>query len=113
MRPAKSFWKNVQLCRTTCQWFCQRTMLDRPGFTIWLISTTWPMNTIGRTSSSTPAMVRSCGQVSRSRSAGAWVETSPTTRPMKAGMVTSSIAIRPPKMNSATTSQRCWRMKCQ
>ena len=31
MRPAKSFWKNVQLCRTTCQWFCQRIMLVKPG----------------------------------------------------------------------------------
>ena len=56
MRPAKSFWKNVQLCRTTCQWFCQRIMLDRPGFTIWLIMTTWQSNASGRTSSSTPAM---------------------------------------------------------
>ena len=26
MRPAKSFWKNAQLCRTTCQCDCQRTM---------------------------------------------------------------------------------------
>ena len=24
MRPAKSFWKNAQLCRTTCQCDCQR-----------------------------------------------------------------------------------------
>ena len=27
MRPAKSFWKNAQLCRTTCQWLCQRIRL--------------------------------------------------------------------------------------
>ena len=25
MRPAKSFWKKAQLCRTTCQCACQRT----------------------------------------------------------------------------------------
>jgi hypothetical protein len=25
MRPAKSFWKNAQLWRTTCQCACQRT----------------------------------------------------------------------------------------
>ena len=73
MRPAKSFWKNVQLCRTTCQWFCQRIMLDRPGLTIWLISTMWPSNTDGRISSSTTAMPASCGQASRSSASGACV----------------------------------------
>ena len=31
MRPAKSFWKKVQLWRTTCQWLCQRIRLVRPG----------------------------------------------------------------------------------
>jgi hypothetical protein len=31
MRPAKSFWKNGQLCRTTCQWLCQRIRLVAPG----------------------------------------------------------------------------------
>ena len=113
MRPAKSFWKNVQLCRTTCQWFCQRIMLDMLGLTIWLISVTWPMNTSGRASSTTQAIVTSCGQVSRNRSSGRWVETRPTTRPMNAGIVTSSIAISPPNTNSATTIQRTWRMNCQ
>ncbi len=33
MRPAKSFWKNGQLCRTTCQWLCQRIRLVTPGIT--------------------------------------------------------------------------------
>ena len=33
MRPAKSFWKNGQLCRTTCQWLCQRIRLVTPGTT--------------------------------------------------------------------------------
>ena len=27
MRPAKSFWKKGQLCRTTWRWLCQRTRL--------------------------------------------------------------------------------------
>ena len=31
MRPAKSFWKKVQLWRTTCQWLCQRIRLVRLG----------------------------------------------------------------------------------
>ena len=31
MRPAKSFWKNGQLWRTTCQWLCQRMRLVAPG----------------------------------------------------------------------------------
>ena len=33
MRPAKSFWKNGQLCRTTCQWLCQRMRLVTLGTT--------------------------------------------------------------------------------
>ena len=70
MRPAKSFWKNVQLCRTTCQWFCQRIMFERPGLTIWLISTMWQSSTPGRSSSSTTAMPMSCGQASWSSACG-------------------------------------------
>ena len=89
MRPAKSFWKNVQLWRTTCQWFCQRIMFERPGFTIWLISTMWQSSTPGRSRSSTTAMPMSCGQASWISAWGVWVETRPTMRPMKAGMVTS------------------------
>ena len=56
MRPAKSFWKNVQLCRTTCQWFCQRIMLDRPGLTIWFTRMLCATKLSGRSTSSTPAM---------------------------------------------------------
>ena len=33
MRPAKSFWKKGQLCRTTCQWLCHRMRLVAPGTT--------------------------------------------------------------------------------
>ncbi len=37
IRPAKSFWKNVQLWRTTCQWFCQRMRLLSPGAIAWFV----------------------------------------------------------------------------
>src|SRR5213592_911345 len=43
MRPAKSFWKNGQFCRTTCQWLCQRIMLVTPG-----ISAFWRINMSAR-----------------------------------------------------------------
>ena len=36
MRPAKSFWKNAQDCRTTCQWFCQRMRFDTLAAIAWL-----------------------------------------------------------------------------
>ena len=40
MRPAKSFWKNGQLWRTTCQWLCQRIRLVAPGMSaLWRIAT--------------------------------------------------------------------------
>ena len=38
MRPAKSFWKNAQLCRTTCQWLCQRMRLVNGPLIAWLVS---------------------------------------------------------------------------
>ena len=38
MRPAKSFWKNAQDCRTTCQWFCQRMRFDTLAAIAWLAS---------------------------------------------------------------------------
>ena len=38
MRPAKSFWKNAQDWRTTCQWFCQRMRFDTLAAIAWLES---------------------------------------------------------------------------
>ncbi len=38
MRPAKSFWKNAQLCRTTCQWLCQRIRLENGPASAWLVT---------------------------------------------------------------------------
>ncbi len=110
MRPAKSFWKNVQLCRTTCQWFCQRIMFDRPGLTTWLIMTFCQNIAAGRASSSTAAITASCAQASRHSVPGACVETSDTTRPMNAGIEASSTAITPPPRNRPAVSQRACRM---
>ena len=59
MRPAKSFWKNGQLCRTTCRWLCQRTKLvtlaTMPVFEIRF----WLAIAAGRTSSTTSAIAAS------------------------------------------------------
>ena len=41
MRPAKSFWKNAQDWRTTCQWFCQRMRFDTLAEIAWLVSRFW------------------------------------------------------------------------
>ena len=62
MRPAKSFWKKLQLCRTTCQWFCQRTRLVRPTLIDWLVSMTRSASAAGRRTSITAAMPASTCQ---------------------------------------------------
>ena len=56
MRPAKSFWKNARLCRTT--WLCisQRRRLLSPGTSAWLISRLSSQFSSGRTSSTTAAI---------------------------------------------------------
>ena len=61
MRPAKSFWKNAQDCRTTCQWFCQRMRFDTLAAIAWLASRFWLAIATGRTNSSSSAMPRSIG----------------------------------------------------
>ena len=62
MRPAKSFWKNVQDCRTTCQWFCQRMRFDTLAAIAWLASRFCANIASGRAISSTSAMPTRCGQ---------------------------------------------------
>ena len=37
MRPAKSFWKNAQLWRTTCQCACQRIRPVNGAASAWLV----------------------------------------------------------------------------
>ena len=56
MRPAKSFWKNAQDCRTTCQWFCQRMRFDTLAAIAWLASRFCAAIAAGRTNSSSSAM---------------------------------------------------------
>ena len=109
MRPAKSFWKKVQLWRTTYQWLCQRIRLVRLAAMAWLVISACSSRAMGRRISSTATMPSSCGPASRSSVPGAWLEISVTTRPMKTGMVVSSTATRKPATNSAPTSQRAWR----
>ena len=41
MRPAKSFWKNAQDWRATCQWFCQRIRLATLAAMAWLVTRFW------------------------------------------------------------------------
>ena len=62
MRPAKSFWKKVQLWRTTCQWFCQRTRFIMPGAIACCVIRFCSNSAAGRASSSTAAMPTSCVQ---------------------------------------------------
>src|SRR5215471_18635976 len=56
MRPAKSFWKNAQDWRATCQWFCHRIMLETLAEIAWLATRFWPVCASGRTTSSTAAI---------------------------------------------------------
>jgi hypothetical protein len=56
MRPAKSFWKKLQLWRATCQWFCQRMRLVRLELMAWLVMRFCISSAEGRTSSRTSAM---------------------------------------------------------
>ena len=56
MRPAKSFWKNGQLWRTTCQWLCQRMRLVTPGTTALLRTRLSARSVSGRPISTTAAM---------------------------------------------------------
>ena len=93
MRPAKSFWKNAQLCRTTCQWFCQRIRLPTLAAIAWLAMMFCAVSASGRSTSSTD---RHAGEHAAStprtaRPACSRV-ISVTTRPMKTGISESSSA---------------------
>ena len=99
MRPAKSFWKKVQLWRTTCQWLCQRIRLVSPGAIAWFVTRYCAKIAAGRSTSSTAAMPISCGAASRSRLCGSCAVISETTRPRKTGIVASSSATAKPAAN--------------
>jgi hypothetical protein len=113
MRPAKSFWKNDHDWRATCQWFCQRIMLETLAEIAWLATRFWPVSASGRATSSTAAMPSSVSHdVSHSR-AGSLEVTKLMIRPMNTGIIESSSATRNPVMNSATNRPLAWRAKCQ
>ena len=65
MRPAKSFWKNGQLWRTTCQWLCQRMRLVTPGTTALLRTRLSASSVSGRPTRTSSAMPISIGSACR------------------------------------------------
>ena len=89
MRPAKSFWKNGQLWRTTCQWLCQRIRLVAPG-----ISTLWRIEmsthaTSGRATSTRTTIATSSGHCASSAAWRSVASISDTSLPMKSGITVS------------------------
>jgi hypothetical protein len=113
MRPAKSFWKNGQLWRTTCQWLCQRIRLVTPGSTALLRTRLSSSSASGRPMSTSAAMPMSAGSAPASAAARSVDSISRTSLPMKTGISVSISATARPVANIATKSPRVWRMKCQ
>ena len=113
MRPAKSFWKKVQLWRTTCQWLCQRIRLVALGRTALLRTRLSASNAIGRPISTTPTMPSSAGRAAANAAARSAACISVTSRPMKTGISVSSSATPSPVANIARYKPRVWRAKCQ
>src|SRR5258706_410999 len=62
MRPAKSFWKKLQLWRTTCQWLCQRIKVVVPGITPFRRTATSSSTARGLTINTTAIMPTRSGQ---------------------------------------------------
>ena len=89
MRPAKSFWKNGQLCRTTCQWLCQRIRLVTPGTTALLRTRLSASIASGRPISTIAAIASSVGVAARKASARSAACISVTSLPMKTGISVS------------------------
>ena len=61
MRPAKSFWKNGQFWRTTCQWLCQRIRLVAPGTSALCLIETSVRIASGRATSTSATIASSIG----------------------------------------------------
>ena len=113
IRPAKSFWKNGQLCRTTCQWLCQRIRLVTPGTTALLRTRLSASSESGRPISTTAAMPRSIGAAALSAAARSLVCISVTSLPMNTGISVSISATARPVANIVRYRPRvCW-TKCQ
>jgi hypothetical protein len=113
MRPAKSFWKNAHDCRATCQWVCQRIMLETLAAMAWWVMRFWLVSASGRTTSSTAAMPSKVRQDSSHRRSGSLPVINETTRPMNTGTIESSRATRNPVTNRPMNSPLAWRAKCQ
>jgi hypothetical protein len=113
IRPAKSFWKNGQLWRTTCQWLCQRIRLVAPGTSALCRIATSLKIASGRTTSTRAIIATSIGVSAASAAARSVVSISATSRPMKSGITVSSSATARLAANIAAYQPFVWRMKCQ
>ena len=113
IRPAKSFWKNGQLWRTTCRWLCQRTRLVTLATSPALVISVWLAMASGRPASSTAAMAIRSRRWSARNVAGVPLVMARTRWPMNQGTEASSMATHRPATNSAANSGRPWRTKCQ
>ena len=113
MRPAKSFWKNGQLWRTTCQWLCQRIRLVAPGMiALWRIATSASI-TSGRTMSTSATMPTSSGHWSFSAAWRSTASMSDTSLPMNTGITVSISATARLVTNISAYQPLVWRTKCQ
>ncbi len=101
MRPAKSFWKNGQLCRTTCQWLCQRMRLVTPGTTALLRTRLSASSVSGRNTSTSAAMPISMGVAAWKAAARSLASISVTSLPMNTGISVSTSATPSPVTNIA------------
>ena len=101
MRPAKSFWKKVQLWRITCQWLCQRIRLVTPGSTALLRTRLSASSASGRPTSTSTAIASRLGIASCSAAARSVDSISATRRPMKTGISVSINATTRPVANIA------------
>ena len=102
MRPAKSFWKNGQLCRTTCKWLCQRTRLVMPATMPALLIMLWQAIASGRPTSRTATMAASRPAWSPSTCGPVAVVIRRMRRPMNQGTDESSSATQSPAAKRAT-----------
>jgi hypothetical protein len=113
MRPAKSFWKNGQLCRTTCQWLCQRIRQVAPGISTMCRIEMSTQATSGRATRTSTTIVASIGHCACSAAMRSLASISDTSRPMNSGITVSSAAVARLAANMAAYQPFVWRTKCQ
>ena len=113
MRPAKSFWKNGQLWRTTCQWLCQRMRQVAPGISALCRIAMSASSTSGRTMSTSPTIPRSSGHCAASAAWRSVASISDTSLPMNSGITVSSSATARLAANIAANQPFAWLTKCQ